>query len=383
MFSARVTAFVVAVLVAHAAFPQEPRPFMRQSEYSAPIGSTCPGKDWEKIAKPEAVNFSAAKLDVLKNWLKTQNTTSMLAVTGGRILFEFGNVAEVSKVASVRKSILGMLFGKYVAPEPRVLHATVKQLGLDDMEPFTPVEESATLQDLLMSRSGIYFNQADDDSPRKGSQAPGTQFHYNNWDFNAAGTAFEKISGKNIYDALENDLARPTGMQDFDRSKQVKIQVVPKQKISVHPEYPMYLSTRDMARIGLLMVRFGKWGNDQVLPKNWTEYLTTLVTPADNLWPLALRREFAFGSSQWGYGVMWWVWDAPIGTSSATWTNFTASYTASGTDGQYITVIPAFDLVVAHKNSRIDETPDRDVSMPEYQTILHILMASRCKGKCS
>ena len=40
---------------------------------------------------------------------------------------------------------------------------------------------------------------------------------YNNWDFNAAGTAFEKLSGKTIYQALEEDLARPLGMQDFDR----------------------------------------------------------------------------------------------------------------------------------------------------------------------
>jgi hypothetical protein len=74
---------------------------------------------------------------------------------------------------------------------------------------------------------------------------------------------------------------------------------------------------------------------------------------------------------------MWWVWDAPIGTTSANWNAFTGSYTALGTDGQYITVIPSFDLVVAHKNANIDQEPNRNVGMLAYQTILQMLIASR------
>jgi len=41
-----------------------------------------------------------------------------------------------------------MLFGRYIAKDPRVLHATVKDLGLDDMESFERSETTATLQDL-------------------------------------------------------------------------------------------------------------------------------------------------------------------------------------------------------------------------------------------
>ncbi len=41
---------------------------------------------------------------------------------------------------------------------------------------------------------------------------------YSNWDFNALGGAFEIMTKRDIYDALESDLARPIGMQDFDRS---------------------------------------------------------------------------------------------------------------------------------------------------------------------
>lgn len=56
-----------------------------------------------------------------------------------------------------------------------MLHATVKDLGLDDVEPFEKIEERATLQDLLMARSGIYLREAEALNPRKGSVAPGTR----------------------------------------------------------------------------------------------------------------------------------------------------------------------------------------------------------------
>ena len=47
----------------------------------------------------------------------------------------------------------------------------------------------------------------------------------------------------------------PLGMQDFRRDLQQKFP----SPGSVHPEYAMYLSTRDMARIGLLMLQLGNW----------------------------------------------------------------------------------------------------------------------------
>jgi len=88
------------------------------------------------------------------------------------------------------------------------------------------------------------------------------------------------------------------------------------------------------------------------------------------------------GPCRWGYGALWWVWDAPLGATSANWGEFTGSYTAMGTDGQYITVIPLFDMVVAHKNVHLDQTPDRDVNAFQYQTILQMLVDAHC-GKCN
>jgi CubicO group peptidase (beta-lactamase class C family) len=63
----------------------------------------------------------------------------------------------------------------------------------------------------------------------------------NNWDFDAAGFAFEKLTKQDIYQALKNDLAEPLGMQDYVVAKQKKIPTE-----SVHPEFAMYLSTREL-----------------------------------------------------------------------------------------------------------------------------------------
>src|SRR5712692_6075961 len=226
----------------------------------ADLKPTFPSAEWERV-KPETIGYSTPKLEALRAWLKTQNTTAMLVSSGGRIFFEYGDLKRVSKIASVRKSVLAMLYGKYFAEGKIDLNKTVEQLGVNDVQPFLPIEKHATLYHLLTARSGIYHSTANteltDLSPRRGSQAPGTYFQYQNWDFNAAGTAFEKLTGKDIFAALEEDLAKPIGMQDFERSRQRKNNEMP---VSRHPEYAMYLSTRDMARLGLLMLADGDWG---------------------------------------------------------------------------------------------------------------------------
>jgi CubicO group peptidase (beta-lactamase class C family) len=122
-----------------------------------------PGADWEKVDKPESVGYSTAKLEALCGWLKTQRTTAMLVSVHGKVLFSYGDLAFASKVASVRKSILSMLYGKYVIDGTIDLNKTVKQIGLDDVQKFLPREELATLELLLTARSGIYHPSGNQD----------------------------------------------------------------------------------------------------------------------------------------------------------------------------------------------------------------------------
>ncbi|MBI2686071.1 MAG: serine hydrolase [Acidobacteria bacterium] len=132
-----------------------------------------PRADWEQ-AKPEAAGYSSARLEALRGWLKTQQTTAMMLVYRGRVIFEYGDLQRVSKVASVRKSILAMLFGNYIAAGKADLDKKVEALGLKDVQPFLDIEKHATLRHLLTARSGIYHPSGNDGltslSPRRGAR---------------------------------------------------------------------------------------------------------------------------------------------------------------------------------------------------------------------
>ncbi len=71
-------------------------------------------------------------------------------------------------------------------------------------------------------------------------------------------------------------LARPLQMQDFSKAAQVKTGDSTKSRYLAHH---MVFSTRDMARLGYLMLRKGRWQNLQVLPAKWVAILTAPVTP--------------------------------------------------------------------------------------------------------
>jgi CubicO group peptidase (beta-lactamase class C family) len=336
-----------------------------------------PGKNWERVEKPESVGFSSARLGALRAWLETLDTTAMMVVVGGKSLFEYGDLGHLSYLASVRKSVLAIMFGKYVEDGTIRLDKTLNDIGLTEVDQLLPSELGATIENLITARSGVYHpaSNAGDSSasaPPRGSQRPGTYFLYNNWDFNAAGAAFEILTGKDIYDALESDLARPIGMQDFDRARQRKSGDL---KRSKHPAYHMYLSTRDMARIGLLVLREGRWSGGQVASKEWVKRITSLVTPLNEMNPPSSR---ALGTgNRWAYGYMWWVWDAPNSPGP-----FMGAVSGMGAGGQYITVLPALDMVVAHKTDTTqpslhgDGKRPRSVTSRDYDAVLRILISS-------
>lgn len=333
---------------------------------SAQRAAVYPGGEWERIDKPESVGWSAVGLEQARAQLATLPSTGLVAVHGGRVLFEYGDVKAVSYLASVRKSILAMLFGNYVASGKVRLDKTLVEMGIDDRQGLTPQEKEATLRDLLMARSGIYHpasNAGDDtaSAPPRGSQKRGTYYLYNNWDFNAVGTAFERETGRDIYDALESDLATPIGMQDFDRSTHKKSGDLTR---SMHPAYHMNLSTRDMARVGYLMLREGNWAGNQLVPRDWVREISKAQTPVAQMNPERRR------SGPWGYGYLWWVWD---GSSAAG--PYRGAYTGLGAVGQHITVMPALDLVVAHKTR--PTAPGRSVSHTQYLEVLDLIVKAR------
>jgi CubicO group peptidase (beta-lactamase class C family) len=337
----------------------------------APASAVFPGATWDRHADPRAAGYCRAGLDAATDRAKSMPTTAATVIVGGRVLWDYGDQQVVTYLASVRKSILAMMFGKYVASDRIQLDKTMAELGIDDVQGLLPEEKLATVADLLAARSGVYHPAAnaactgcgstmgDPPGPR-GSVKRGTYFLYNNWDFNALGTIFEQATGQNIYDAFEQDFARPMQFEDFNRSRQRK---TVNARASSHPAYHFNLSTRDMARIGYLMLREGQWSGATIVPRDWVRRMVTPVTRVGDMNPERLRQGL------FGYGYLWWIWDGPANTGA-----YRGAYTGSGAIGQYITVLPALDMVVAHKT----RTGGASTSQAQYVGLIDTVVAARC-----
>ena len=101
---------------------------------SACCGDGVPGRR----TPPDSVGYSSARLDSLRSWLKTLDTKAMLIAVGGLVIFEYGDLAHASKIASVRKSVLPMLYGPYIVSRRIDPRKTVVEIGLEEAEPFRP-----------------------------------------------------------------------------------------------------------------------------------------------------------------------------------------------------------------------------------------------------
>lgn len=356
---------LIALLLALSGWASHPAGLQEQAGTTEPT-YIFPGESWERIADPATAGYSAEGLEQVIEYTKTLDTTGLLVIVGGKALLEYGNLKELSYLASVRKSILSILYGKYVTDGTIRLNTTLEELGITDHGGLLELEKKATINHLITARSGIYHpasNSGDStaDAPPRGSQQPGEYFLYNNWDFNCAGYIFEKLTHQIIYDALERDLAIPINMQDFDRLRQHKSGNLTR---SLYPAYHIWLSTRDMARVGYLMLQKGNWDGRQVVPRSWVRKISRAKTPLEEMNPAPYKKGIH------GYGYMWWVWDGPQAVGP-----YKGAYTASGAYGQFITVLPALDIVIAHKTAVPPRK--RQVRMSQYRGIIERLIAAR------
>ncbi|MCI0437346.1 MAG: beta-lactamase family protein [Gemmatimonadetes bacterium] len=335
-----------------------------------PLQYTYPAAEWMAINRAECAGYSTHGLQQVRDRLSTMHTTGFMAIVGGRVLMEYGDVRVVSYLASVRKSVLSMLYGIYVERGMIDLDATLAELGIGDIGGLTDQEKRATTRDLLKARSGVYHeasNSGDDlaSAPPRGSQAPGAYYLYSNWDFNALGTIFEQETGRNIYDALDELLVRPLGMRDFDRAMHRRTGDSTR---STHLAYHMHFSTRDMARIGYLMLRDGRWLDRQIVPRDWVRESTRAHTRRTGMNPESRR------SGVFGYGYLWWVFDREDLPPE-----YRSAYTGLGAVGQQILVMPELDLVVVHKTQPGD---GRSVPHSQFLEVIRLLVEAHCGNQC-
>jgi len=300
-----------------------------------------PGKNWSKMTKPENSGWSSEKLAKARNFSKKINSAAVIIVDDGVVIDAWGDLDKTYHCHSIRKSFLSALIGIHVEEKNIDLRKTLEELGIDDYEPsLTPDEKQATVYDLIRARSGVYHPALGEGyfmapmRPDRNAHAPGTFWYYNNWDFNALGTIFEKESGTKIFEEFDRRIAKPLQMQDFN-AHECRYQTSKdygQSRISAHRYYGFRMSTRDLARFGLLYLRNGKWQDQEIISKEWVQESTESHS---QIWP------------DGGYGYMWWT-----GIRGGLIANVNVEnhcYMASGAGVNKLIVLPYRDLVVVHR----------------------------------
>jgi CubicO group peptidase (beta-lactamase class C family) len=350
--SRRIFAVVTLLLLGICATQAEP----------STIVDNFPGAAFETTT-PEAAGWSAEKLTEAKSWSqRVEPTTAVMIVQHGRIVAEWGDTAIKSNLHSVRKSLLSALIGIAVDERKIDLNSSLGNLGIDDNAPsLTEAEKAATVADLLKARSGIYHAALYETPamarlrPPRGSHPPGMFWYYNNWDFNALGTIYERAVGQSVFSAFNEKIARPIGMQDYQPSDGEYV----KGAASDHAAYPIRMSARDLARFALLYLHGGRWKDRQIVPAAWVRESTQSYSDA-----------FSERGPGLGYGYMWWI-GFPRNMGAPTVKVPPGTFEAMGAEGQYAFVIPAYDLIVIHRiNSDI---PASQRKVPTSQQIARLL----------
>ena len=321
-----------------------------------------PGREWDKLDSPKQAGWSVAKLQEARKFAQTLDTAALMIVHQGLVVDEWGLTALPMNCHSMRKSLLSLVYGPHVAAGTIALDKTLAQLGINDNEPsLTEEEQEATLRDLLKARSGVYHPALYETKamaakrPQRGSHPHNTFWYYNNWDFNAVCSIFENLTGRSLFEEFERQLAGPLQMQDFVRSRHTRYV---SGDDSVHPAYPVQLSARDLARVGLLALRGGQWQEQQLVPSEWITEST---------------QSYSDAVTSGGYGYMWWVAVEGIHFPGVTLPKGT--FSARGYRGHYLVVIPQWDLVVVHRvNTFQDET---SVLKADFGKLLKLIVAAR------
>jgi CubicO group peptidase (beta-lactamase class C family) len=143
-----------------------------------------------------------------------------------------------------------------------------------------------------------------------------------------------------MFKQFDLQIAREIGMQDYspaDGSWRYSAR-------SWHPAYVFRMSTRDLARFGLLYLRSGRWKGAEIVPETWVLESTA--------WHSDVTRPDGTPMPGVGYGLMWWTemqdrpdlpdLENPLGPGV---------FIASGTGPQLLLIAPDAALVFVYRTN--------------------------------
>lgn len=284
-----------------------------------------------------------------------------LVIRGGRIAAEWGDPDRVDMTFSIAKSYLAVLAG--IAVDRGLIRSIddpVRDTSLDDGFA-SPQNRTITWRHLLQQTSeweGTLFDKPDlvdrnrhvgagTGAKPKGShrdlQPPGTYWEYNDVRVNRLALSLLHVFRRPLPEVLRETVMDPIGASPTwewrgYRNSTVTIDGRPIESVSGggHWGGGMFISARDHARFGTLILRRGVWAGRRLLSDSWIEALTD---------PCPLKP---------GYGLLWWLNTDRAQYPAAPET----SVFAVGMGTNLIWIDPALDLVVVARwvaKDRVDD----------------------------
>lgn len=246
-------------------------------------------------------------------------------------------------VRSVTKSVVGTLIGIAVdrgllaGVELRVVEILSDHVpaSVDERKARMTVEDLLTMSAGLECRDSYLYDWEGMATMMESSDwvshvlalpmaaEPGTEFEYCNGSSLLLSAILSEVTGRPASAFAREVLFEPLGISDFTWMESPG-------GVSVG-FLGLWLSPADLAKVGLLYVRNGEWGGEQLVSKEWIETATTAQIDA--------------GTASERYGYQWWVDEAGYSM-------------ALGYGGQYIFVVPDHNLVVTFVSSLPGERTD-------------------------
>jgi CubicO group peptidase (beta-lactamase class C family) len=236
-----------------------------------------------------------------------------------------------SPVNSVTKSVLSILVG--IAIDKGYLRLDEK---LPDVAPdafddsVDPRARDITIRDLLtktegFAESGEYATKASYRAAdlwrwmlnRPVKYAPGTHFRYDEIGADLLSVVLSRAIKQNAERFAQDELLNPLHISNYDWLTDAAGHLF--------GENHLKLTARDMAKIGLLYLQHGRWGDKQIVSQSFVADSTT-------------KHNDGGPPANAGYGYLWWI--------SRTKTNFPAFF-AAGAGSNAIYVVPKLNIVVA------------------------------------
>ena len=306
---------------------------------------------WEVVA-PEAVGLDRSLLEEAETAAANQRSViSLLVVKNGRLAWENyfqGNTANnLNDVRSVTKSVVSLL--TRIALEEGFIQSVDDSIASyisPQVVDLPPDQQGITIRHLLTMSGGWSWNETGGPDygnwmssgdyiqylvDRPLSDPPGSDFTYNSAAVHLLGVVLAEATGMSLPLFADRYLFDKLGIET------AAWEVLPGEY--VNGGAGIDLRPRDLARLGLLMLRSGLAGSEQVVPASW---VSTAMQPQYD-W------RSSYGPLQnYSYGYLWWLEEQDDGMVALAW----------GFGGQFICVKPAADLVVVVTSNWGGASPD-------------------------